>query len=163
MKKTTRFMTEAAVIAAIYVILTVAFAPFSFGEVQVRISEGLAVLPFFTPAAIPGLTIGCLLGNLLGGAIPVDVVFGSLATLIGAAIGYMLRKNKYLVVVPTIVSNTIIVPLVLFYGYGVNLPIPLMMVTVGIGEVISCGMIGFIFLTALEKRGQQLFGVYSKA
>ena len=78
------FLTQAAMIAAIYVVLTVLFAPFSFGQVQVRISEALTILPFFTPAAIPGITIGCIVGNAIGGAILPDIVFGSLATLIGA-------------------------------------------------------------------------------
>ena len=107
--------------------------------------------PFFTPAAIPGLFVGCLVGNILGGAILPDIIFGSLATLIGAVFSWMLRKNRYLVPVPPIVSNTVIVPLVLRFGYGINLPIPMMMFTVGIGEVISCGVIGLILLFALEK------------
>ena len=82
--KNLSFMTQAAMIAAIYVVLTYIFAPFSFGEVQVRISEALTILPIFTPAAIPGLFAGCLIGNILGGAILPDIVFGSIATLIGA-------------------------------------------------------------------------------
>ena len=75
---------QAALIAAVYVVLTLVFAPFSYGEIQVRISEALTILPFFTPAAIPGLFVGCILANLLGGAIPLDIAFGSIATLIGA-------------------------------------------------------------------------------
>ena len=78
------FMTQAAMIAAIYVVLTYVFAPFSFGEVQVRIAEALTILPLFTPAAIPGLFVGCLIGNILGGAVLPDILCGSLATLIGA-------------------------------------------------------------------------------
>ena len=80
MKKSNKvtFLTQAAVIAAIYVVLTIIFAPFSFGEVQVRISEALTVLPFFTPAAIPGLFVGCIIANLFGGAIPADIIFGSI-------------------------------------------------------------------------------------
>ena len=78
------FMTQAAMIAAIYVVLTVLFAPFGFGEIQVRIAESLTILPLFTPAAIPGLFIGCMIGNIIGGAILPDIIFGSLATLIGA-------------------------------------------------------------------------------
>ncbi len=144
-------MVEAAVIAAIYVVLTMLFAPFSFGEVQVRIAEGLTILPFFTPAAVPGLFIGCLLANTIGGAILPDIIFGSLATLIGAICSYLLRRNRYLVPLPPIAANTIVVPFVLFYGYGVNLPIPFMMLTVGVGEVLSCGVIGMIFLFALDR------------
>lgn len=149
-KKVT-FMVEAAVIAAIYVVLTLLFAPFSFGEIQVRIAEGLTILPFFTPAAIPGLFIGCFIANILGGAILPDIIFGSLATLVGAICSYLLRKHKFLVPLPPIAANTIVVPFVLFYGYGVNLPIPFMMLTVGVGEVLSCGVIGMIFLFALDR------------
>ena len=83
-----------AMIAAIYVVLTYVFAPFSFGEVQVRISEALTILPVFTPAAIPGLFIGCLIGNILGGAILPDIIFGSIATLIGAFFTWKLREKS---------------------------------------------------------------------
>ena len=82
--KNTMFLVQAATIGAIYVVLTLLFAPLSYGEVQVRFSEALTILPYFTPAAIPGLFVGCILSNLLGGAIPVDIIFGSIATLIGA-------------------------------------------------------------------------------
>lgn len=112
------FIVQAAAIAAIYVVLTVVFAPLSFGEVQVRFAEALTVLPFFTPAAIPGLFVGCIIGNFLGGAIPLDILCGSIATLIGALGSYALRKHKLLVPVPPIAANTVIVPFVLYYGYG---------------------------------------------
>ncbi|MDD3797230.1 MAG: QueT transporter family protein, partial [Lachnospiraceae bacterium] len=88
------FLVQAAAIAAIYVVLTMLFAPLSFGEVQVRFSEALTVLPYFTPAAIPGLFVGCIIGNFMGGAIPIDIIFGSIATLIGAVFSYHLRKSK---------------------------------------------------------------------
>lgn len=152
------FMTQAAMIAAIYVVLTYVFAPFSFGEVQVRIAEALTILPAFTPAAIPGLFVGCLIGNILGGAILPDIIFGSLATLIGAIFTYMLReKATFLAPVPPIAANTIIVPFVLRFGYGVLLPIPLMMLTVGIGEVLSCGVLGMILYYALRKYKKVVF------
>lgn len=151
------FITQSAMIAAIYVVLTVVFAPFGFGEVQVRISEALTILAYFTPAAIPGLFIGCIIGNAMGGAILIDVIFGSIATLIGAIFSYMLRKNKYLVPLPPILANTIIVPFILKYGYAVPLPIPFMMVTVGIGEVVSCGVLGLIVLFALDKYKAVIF------
>ena len=86
--KNTMFLVQAAAIGAIYVVLTLLFAPLSYGEVQVRFSEALTILPYFTPAAIPGLFVGCILSNLLGGAIPVDIIFGSIATLIGAIFTY---------------------------------------------------------------------------
>ena len=155
--KKTQFLVTAAAIAAVYVVLTLVFAPISYGEVQVRVSEALTILPFFTPAAVPGLFIGCLLANILGGAILPDIIFGSLATLIGAVFSYLLRRNKYLVPVPPIAANVLIVPFVLRYGYGVALPIPFMMLTVGIGEVISCGVLGLILLFALDRYKGQIF------
>ena len=145
------FLVQAAAIAAIYVVLTVVFAPFGFGEIQVRVSEALTILPYFTPAAIPGLFLGCLIGNMLGGAILLDVAFGSLATLVAAVFTYLIRKRRYLAPVPPIVANALVVPFVLRYGYGVPLPIPFMMLTVGIGEVISCGVMGMVVLFALER------------
>ncbi|MDD2957305.1 MAG: QueT transporter family protein [Lachnospiraceae bacterium] len=153
------FLVQAAAIAAIYVVLTMLFAPLSFGEVQVRFSEALTVLPYFTSAAIPGLFVGCIIGNFMGGAIPIDIIFGSIATLIGAVFSYHLRKSKLLVPLPPIAANTIIVPFVLFYGYGVNLPIPFMMLTVGLGEVLSCGVIGLVLLFALDRYKGTIFGV----
>ena len=157
--KSTLFLVQAAAIAAVYVVLTLVFAPFSYGEVQVRISEALTILPFFTPAAVPGLFVGCIIANILGGGIPVDIIFGSIATLIGAVFTYKLRNSsKWLAPVPPIAANTVIVPFVLYYGYGVNLPIPLMMLTVGVGEIISCGVIGMILLTALSKYKNSIFG-----
>ncbi|MFR8549235.1 MAG: QueT transporter family protein [Lachnospiraceae bacterium] len=151
------FLVHAAAIAAVYVVLTLIFAPFGFGEIQVRISEALTVLPYFTPAAIPGLFVGCLIGNTVGGAIPIDIICGSIATLIGALITYRLRSYRRLAPVGPIAANTVIVPFVLRFGYGVPLPIPFMMLTVGIGEVISCGIIGMVVLTALERYRSVLF------
>ena len=145
------FLTQAALIAAVYVVLCIAFAPISYGEVQVRVAEALVILPFFTPAAIPGLFIGCLLSNMIGGSILIDVVFGSLATLLGAIGSYYLRRSRILVLFPPIIANTLIVPFVLRYGYGVPLPIPFMMLTVGIGEVIAVAVLGSILLNTLVR------------
>ena len=152
------FIAQAAMIAAIYVVLTLIGASFSYGEVQVRISEALTILPAFTPAAIPGVFLGCLISNILGGCILPDIIFGSLATLIGAIFTWMLRnKSKYLAPLPPIIANVIVVPYVLKYGYMVPLPIPFMMLTVGIGEVISCGVLGLILYTALNRYRGLLF------
>ena len=156
------FMAQAAMIAAIYVVLTVIFAPLSFGEVQVRFAEALTILPFFTPAAIPGLFIGCLIGNILGGAILPDVVLGSLATLAGAIVTYKLRsRSKFLAPVGPIVANTIVVPLVLRYAYGIALPIWMMALSVGIGEVLSCGVLGMVLLFTLNKYAHNIFRTIS--
>ncbi len=152
------FMAQAAMIAALYVALTYVFAPISFSEVQVRIAEALTILPVFTPAAIPGLFIGCLLGNIMGGALVPDILLGSLATLIGAFFTWKLRKaNPFLAPVPPIVANTLIVPFVLKYAYGVDLPIPFMMLTVGAGEVLSCGVLGVLLYFALKKNSEKIF------
>ena len=151
-------MTQSAMIAAIYVVLTIVFAPFGFGEVQVRIAEALTILPYFTPAAIPGLFIGCLIGNLIGGAILPDIILGSLATLLGACFTYFFRKkSRYLAPLPPIIANMLIIPFVLRYAYGVPLPVPFMMLTVGIGEIISCGGLGMILLTGLRKHHHNFF------
>ena len=156
--KNVTFLTQAAMIAAIYVVLTYVFAPFSFGEVQIRISEALTILPLFTPAAIPGLFAGCLVGNILGGAILPDIIFGSIATLIGAIGTYMLRQKRPVFgTLPPIIANIVIVPFVLRYGYGVALPIPFMMLTVGIGEVASCLVLGLVLYTALSRYRNTLF------
>ncbi len=149
--KTSLYVANGAMVAAIYVVLTLLFAPISFGAMQVRISEALCVLPMFTSAAIPGLFVGCLLANILGGAIVWDVVLGSLATLIGAAGGFLLRKNRWLVPVPTIIANAVIVPPVLKYGYGVDMPLLLIAVYVALGEVVSCYGLGEILCGTLLK------------
>ena len=150
--RTSLQLTQGAAIAAIYVVLTMVFAPISFGAMQVRVAEALTIMPLFTPMAIPGLTIGCVLANLLGGTVALDVVFGSLATLIGAVGGWLLRKNRWLVPIPAIVANTVIVPLVLKYGYGVDLPLLLSAVYIFVGEVLGCYVLGEILATALIKQ-----------
>ena len=149
----------AALIAAIYVVLTYFISAFHLasGAIQIRISEALTVLPYFTPAAIPGLAVGCFLSNLLTGGLPMDVLFGSLATLIGAVGSYLLKKYKWLVPLPPVLANTIIVPYVLAYVYGAEGSIPFFMVTVGIGELISCYVLGMILLNALLPYRNVLF------
>lgn len=152
------FMTQAAMIAAVYVVLCVVFAPVSYGPIQARIAEAMTILPYFTAAAIPGLFIGCLIANLLGGSIMLDVVFGSLATLLGAVGTYLLRKkNRFLAPLPPILANTLIVPFVLRYGYGEPLSIPFLMGTVGIGEVLVCGLFGMVLLLVLERYRRVIF------
>lgn len=154
----TRNLVFGALIAAIYVVLTMVFRPISFGPIQFRISEALCVLPYFTPAAIPGVTIGCLISNMLGGSVMMDVVFGSLATLIGAVGSWLLRWNRFLVSVPPIVSNMLIIPWVLKFAYGSEDMIWYMMVTVGIGEILAIGVLGQCLLTTLEKYRTVIFG-----
>ena len=155
--KETGFLVQGALIAALYVALTMMFAPISFGPVQFRISEALCILPFFTPAAIPGLFLGCLISNLLGTAVIMDVICGSLATLIGAVGSYWLRQHKYLVCLPPILANTLIIPWVLRYAYGSTDLVPFMMLTVGIGEVLAIGVLGNGLLALLERYKYVIF------
>ena len=134
------FITHAGMTAALYTVLTLTIAAFGLanGAIQIRISEALTVLPYFTPAAVPGLFVGCVLSNILIGAPIWDVIFGSLATLIGAVGTYFLGKyvNKWLSSVPPILANTLIIPFVLKYAYGAEDALPFLMLTVGIGEII---------------------------
>lgn len=155
------FIVQAAVIAALYVVLT--FLANALGlashTIQVRFSEALCILPVFTAAAIPGLWIGCLIANLLTGAVIYDVIFGSLATGVAAFATYKLRKHKVACTFPPVIVNMIVVPFVLVYAYGippvcykgVNLTIPFNALTVGIGEVISVCILGGILLRVLGR------------
>ena len=164
MKETnTRLITMGAAIAALYVVLTLIANAFGLANyaIQVRFSEALTILPYFTPVAIPGLFAGCIISNILTGAMPLDVIFGSLATLIGAIGTNILKKKlpkiKWLAPLPPIIANTIVVPFVLAYVYRFDGSIPYFMLTVGIGEVISCGILGMILLFSLEKYKSRLF------
>ena len=159
-------IVQAAMIAAIYVVMTVFVNAFSLasGAIQVRLSEALTVLPFFTPAAIPGLGIGCFLANLVTGAPLPDVVFGSLATLIGAVGTWFLRKHKFLCTLSPVAANVLIIPFVLRYAYGlvvefhgVDVSIPFYMLTVGVGEVICCCILGTILINALARVRNVIF------
>lgn len=155
--KKTLFITQAAVIAAIYTVLVMVFSYSSFGPVQFRIAEALTVLPYFTPAAIPGVTIGCLLSNLLGTAEVMDIIFGSLATLIAAVLSYRLRRYKLLVPVPPIVVNALVIPFILKYAYSDANTIPAMMLSVGAGQLLAVGVIGLVLLFALDKVKHLIF------
>ena len=150
------FICQAAVIAALYVVLTYVFSAFASGVIQVRVSEALTILPAFTPAAIPGLVIGCLLSNTLTGCVLLDIIFGSVATLIGALGSYALRRHTWLVPIPPIVSNMIIVPFVLRYAYGATDAFPFMIATVGAGENISCYILVMLLYRALKKMKHSL-------
>lgn len=151
-------LVQAAMIAALYVVLT--FIANALGlanqAIQVRFSEALTILPYFTPAAIPGLFIGCLLSNILTGCAVPDIIFGSLATLVAAVLTRKLRKNKWTAPIPPIVSNAVVVPFVLLYAYGVG-PLWLSFITVTIGEIISCGILGMLLLFALQKYAGRIF------
>ncbi|MCR5331960.1 MAG: QueT transporter family protein [Lachnospiraceae bacterium] len=159
------FIAQAGIIAAIYAVLCIVLAPISYSVFQVRVAEALCILPYFTPAAIPGLTIGCLVANIYGSSI-FDIIFGTIATLIGAVGSYALRRYKYLVPIPPIIANTIIIPFVIKYasidpvtGESVVIPdsIPFLMMTIAVGEIIAVGLLGIIFMLALEKSSKIIF------
>jgi len=168
MKRNSNIMSlvTAAMIAALYVVLSFAIRLLGLdsGAIQVRVSEALTILPYFTPSAIPGLTIGCLLFNLLSGAAVLDVIFGTLATLAGAVGSRLIGKTakkvswmKYLVAVPPILANAFIVPWILKTAYGLADAYWYLVVTVGIGEIISCGVLGLMLMTALMPIRNVLF------
>lgn len=153
MKRNTLSLTRAALIAALYVILTFISQMFGLasGVIQIRLSETLTVLPLFYKEAIPGLWIGCIIANILTGCAPWDVLFGSLATLLGAIGTYYIgRKKPILGPIFPIISNMVIVPLVLQAVYGVKESFIFLAVTVGIGEVICCGLLGWQLYKALK-------------
>jgi uncharacterized membrane protein len=143
------YWTRAAMIGAVYAIITILFAPISYGLVQVRISEMLMILPFFTPAAIPGLFVGCLIANIFGGFGLLDIIFGSLATLLSA---FLVSKiaNKYFVPLPPVIVNAIIIGLVLHVVLDLSLYLTILWV--GFGQLIACYGLGLPLLLLLEKR-----------
>ncbi len=159
MNRNLRFLCRGALVAALYVALTwlCALVGLDKGVIQMRLSEALCVLPAFTGAAVPGLFVGCLLANLLTGSALPDIIFGSLATLIGALGAYFLRRRKWLVPLPTVLANTLIIPFVLRFAYGAEGSIPYFMLTVGAGEVISAYICGMLLYAALERRAANLF------
>ncbi len=154
------YITQSAAIAAIYVVLTVFAASLNLasGMIQVRFSEALTVLPYFTAAAVPGVTIGCLISNIITGCMLPDIIFGTLATLLGAIGSWYLRRSKILVTIPPVISNMLIIPFILTYVYKIPGGIPLQMLTVGAGEVISCMIIGSLLIRVLEPVKRRLFG-----
>ena len=149
-------MAQSAMIAALYVALTFVanMAGLANGAVQLRLSEALTVLPVFTPAAIPGLFGGCALSNLLTGCAVWDIVAGSLATLLGAIGTRLLRRYRALCLLPPILANVLIVPFVLAWVYMMEGTIPFFMLTVGVGEVLSCGVLGWFLRSAVEMYGK---------
>lgn len=152
MKYPVRFITQAAVVAALYTGLTVLLAPISFGVVQCRVAEALCVLPFLMPSAVWGLFVGCLLSNLITGAPWFDILFGSLATLIAALCTYALARkklSKWLAPLPGVAVNALVIGAVLTYGYALPTPYWLSVVYVGLGQTAACYVIGMPLLICL--------------
>lgn len=144
----TRVLVRVAVIAAIYAAVTIIMAPFSYGPVQVRVSEALTVLPFIMPESILGLFLGCLIANFYGGVSALDIIFGSLATLIAA---YLTRKmpTMFLAPLPPVVINALVVGAVI--SYAVDLPLLPTMLSVGMGQFAACYILGIPLLYFMKK------------
>ena len=157
--KTTKtlFLTRGALIAALYVALTYisSLLGLASGVIQIRLSEALIVLVLLMPEAVAGVTLGCLLANLMTGAVIWDVIFGTLATLIGAILGRLMRrlpdKLVWLATIPTVISNAVIIPFVLIYAYGAPEAYYYIMLTVASGEVISATVLGTALYFSLRK------------
>lgn len=155
MKKlfTTRFLVRSAAIAAIYAALTMLFEPISYGVGQIRVAEALNVLVFFTPAAIPGLFVGCILANILGGFGLYDIVLGSAATLIAAFLAYRLRSRKWLVPMPAVILNALVIGPMLYYLIGLGDSLWLNIALVGAGQLVACYALGYPLLLLIERMG----------
>lgn len=163
-----------AMTAALYVALTLLCSTVGLSSmaIQVRLSEALCILPYYFPAAVPGLFVGCLLANLLTGAVIWDVLFGSLATLVGAlgarglsrvarraesaGLSRSARACRSLLPLPTVVANTVVVPLVLKFAYDLPDALPFLFLTVGLGEVVSAWLLGLCLLAVIRK--SRVFG-----
>ena len=155
-----RYLTEGALIAALYVALTwlSSLVGLASGAIQFRLSEALCVLAAFTPAAIPGLAIGCALANLLTGSLPLDILFGSLATLLGALVCWLTRRfGRLWAPVPNILSNTVIVPLVLMFVYQLEGGFFLLALGVFIGEFVCGGLLGLAVHATCARFSHRLF------
>ena len=156
----TRSITRAEIIAALYILLSLAVQPIASGLVQCRISEALTILPVFTGAAVPGLFIGCLLFNLISGAVAYDVVFGSLATLLAALLTWRMAKRgmpKWLLPLPSVVFNGLIIGALLVYAYGVPVSYPLAVLYVAAGQAVACYVLGMPLMLVLGRFGKKLF------
>ena len=144
-------LTRAALIAALYAALTLLLAPISYGEIQIRISEALTLLPIVLPEAVPALAVGCLLANVLGGCTVFDVVFGTLATLLAALCTRALRRFFWPAACMPVLFNGVIVGAVVHYAYAPVIPLPLCMLFVAAGEAVSCLLVGPVVLRVVRR------------
>ena len=148
---TTGALTRAAIIAALYAALTLLLAPISYGEVQIRLSEALALLPVVLAEAVPALAVGCLLANILGGCTIFDIVFGTLATFLAAVCTRLLRRNLLAASLMPVLFNGMIVGAVVHYCYAPVIALPLCMLFVALGEAVACMIVGPILLRAVRR------------
>ncbi|NLM04330.1 MAG: QueT transporter family protein [Clostridiales bacterium] len=157
--KKTKYLTQAAMIAAIYVVLVELFKPFAYGVMQVRIAEVMTILPYFTPAAVPGLTIGVLISNLIGPYGTLDIIFGTLASFIAAYISYKTPKQILVPLAPVLV-NAVIIGSMLYYillGTPEEMPLFSIMMWVGLGQAIACYGLGYPLMKILERYDEKIF------
>ncbi|MDR1572018.1 MAG: QueT transporter family protein [Clostridiales Family XIII bacterium] len=147
----TRFLLQAAVIGAAYAALTVALAPMGYGPVQIRFSEALAVLPCFTPAAIPGLFVGCLVSNLVSPYGLPDLICGSAASLLAACGTWLLRRRRLLAPLPPVIANALIIGAMLYYVYGIDASLWANALWVGCGQLVACYGLGYPLMRLLER------------
>lgn len=156
-----RFMVQASLIAAIYTALCMLLHPisFGFGGVELRVSEALTLMPVLTPAAVPGLFIGCLLSNLMGGATMLDVVFGSLTTLAAALLTRKLRRWPVWAALPPVLLNAAVIGALLRYAYGVPMPLYLCMLSIGLGQAVACYLIGLPMMRMMRRIPEKYFRV----
>ena len=158
--KKTKFLTHAALIAALYTALTLLSYAFGLdkGAIQLRLSEALAVLPIVSGAAVPGLFVGCFLSSLICGGHPLDVIFGSLVTLTAAVACRAMRPlarrpiGTFLAPLPNILLNALLIPILLIFVYGVPDAYPFLVLTVGIGELLTSGVLGVLLLLAIKRK-----------
>ncbi len=143
-------LAHAAVIAAVYAVLTLALAPASFGPVQCRVSEALCVLPMLTPAAVPGLAVGCLIANLFTGSV-YDILFGTLATLSAAILTRVFRKNKWIAMLFPVLINAVVVGGYIGLFLDKSMAVWLCMLSVGLGQTVACYGIGLPLYKFLKK------------
>ena len=152
----TRTLVRAALIAALYTVLTLLLQPLSYGEVQIRFSEALTLLPILLPEAVPALAVGCLLANILGGCTIFDIVFGTLATLLAALCTRKLRDRIWLAALMPVLFNSVIVGAVVHYCYAPVFPLPLSMLSVAAGEAVACLVVGPLLIRVMQRIPQEL-------
>ena len=159
-----RFLAQAGLIAAIYTALCLVLHPisFGFGGVELRVSEALTLLPALMPSAVPGLFIGCLLANLMGGATLLDIVFGSLTTLVAAMLTRKFREKPLLAAFWPVILNALVIGALLRYAYGVPMPLWLCMLSIGAGQAIACYAIGLPVMRMMKRIPEKYFDVKNR-
>ena len=159
-----RFLAQAGLIAAIYTALCLVLHPisFGFGGVELRVSEALTLLPALMPSAVPGLFIGCLLANLMGGATLLDIVFGSLTTLVAAMLTRKFREKPLLAAFWPVILNALVIGALLRYAYGLAMPLWLCMLSIGAGQAIACYAIGLPVMRMMKRIPEKYFHVKNR-